>query len=282
MTTLALFGAGGSMGMRVVRALKDDPNYRLCCVEPGEAGKARLRDAGLVTGSTDDAVKHAGVVILAVPDLFMGKIAAKVVPMLNPGTLVITLDPAGAHAGKLPCREDISYFVTHPSHPPVFNDEMDVEARRDFFGSGKAKQAIVCALMQGPETDYARGEALACRIFGPILRSHRVTVEQMAILEPALSETLSATCLTVIREGLDEAIRLGVPPQAARDFLMGHINIELAILFNEIDWQFSAGAKKAIEEAKMAIFRPDWKRVFEAESIRESVLLITGGKAVKA
>jgi hypothetical protein len=104
----------------------------------------------------------------------------------------------------------------------------------------------------------------------------------MAILEPALSETLSATCLTVIREGLDEAIRLGVPPQAARDFLMGHINIELAILFNEIDWQFSAGAKKAIEEAKMAIFRPDWKRVFEAESIRESVLLITGGKAVKA
>jgi len=282
MITLALFGAGGSMGMRVVRALKDDPNYRLHCVEPGEAGKARLRDAGLVTGSTEEAVKDADIVVLAVPDLIMGQIAAEVVPLLKPGTLVITLDPAGAHAGKLPRREDISYFVTHPSHPPFFNDEMDLEARRDFFGSGKARQAIVCALMQGPEADYARGEALSCRIFGPILRSHRVTVEQMAILEPALSETVAATCLSVIREGLDEAIRLGVPPQAARDFLVGHINIELAILFNETDWQFSAGAQKAIEEARKVIFRPDWKRVFEAESIRESVLRITGGKAVTA
>lgn len=47
MTTIALFGAGGSMGMRVVRALKDDPEYRLLCVEPSEAGQARVREAGL-------------------------------------------------------------------------------------------------------------------------------------------------------------------------------------------------------------------------------------------
>src|SRR2546422_5957973 len=40
------------------------------------------------------------------------------------------------------------------------------------------------------------------------------------------------------------------PAQAARDFLLGHINIELAILFNEIDWEFSAGCKKAIADAK--------------------------------
>jgi hypothetical protein len=78
---------------------------------------------------------------------------------------------------------------------------------------------------------------------------------------------------------MDEAIRRGVPPQAARDFLMGHINIELAILFNEIDWQLSAGAKKAVEQAKKVVFQPDWRRVFEPESIRESVLSITGGKA---
>jgi hypothetical protein len=279
MTTIALFGAGGNMGIRVVRALKDDPEYRLACVEPGEAGRARLREFGLTPVTKEEAVKAAGVVILAVPDLYVGKIAVEVVPLLNPGTLVITLDPAGAHAGKLPARPELSYFVTHPAHPPVFNDETTMEAKRDFFGSGQAKQAIVCALMQGPEADYARGEALARKIFGPILRAHRVTVEQMAILEPALSETLCATCLTIIREGMDEAIKRGVPPQAARDFLLGHINIELAILFNEIDWQFSAGAKKAIEEAKKVIFQPDWKRVFEPESIRESVLSITGGKA---
>lgn len=235
MTTIALFGAGGNMGIRVVRALKDDPEYQLACVEPGDAGKARLREFGVTPVTKEDAVKSAGVAILAVPDLYMGKIAAEVVPMLQGGSLVITLDPAGAHAGKLPQRPDISYFVTHPSHPPVFNAETTMEAKRDFFGSGQAKQAIVCALMQGSEADYTRGESLSKKIFGPILRAHRVTVEQMAILEPALSETLCATCLTVIREGMDEAIRRGVPPQAARDFLMGHINIELAILFNEID-----------------------------------------------
>jgi len=279
MMTIALFGAGGSMGMRVVRALRNDQDYQLCCVEPAEAGSARLNEFGAAPVSKEDAVKQAEVVILAVPDLSIGKIAAEVVPLLKPRTLVMTLDPAGAHAGKLPPRNDISYFVTHPAHPPIFNDEIDIEARRDFFGSGKAKQAIVCALMQGPEADYARGEALAQKIFGPILRSHRVTVEQMAILEPALSETLAATCLTVIREGMDEAIRRGVPPQAARDFLMGHLNIELAIVFNEINWNFSAGAQRAIRDAKKAIFQADWKKIFEPENIRESVLAITGGKA---
>jgi hypothetical protein len=56
----------------------------------------------------------------------------------------------------------------------------------------------------------------------------------------------------------------------------------LAILFNEIDWHFSAGAQRAIEEAKKVIFRPDWKVVFEPASIKESVSLITGGKAGRA
>jgi hypothetical protein len=171
-----------------------------------------------------------------------------------------------------------TYFVTHPAHPPVYNDETDPEARRDFFGSGKAKQAIVCALMQGPESDYARGEAIAVKMFGPILRSHRITVDQMVLLEPALAETVAATCLTVVREALDETIRRGVPEAAARDFLMGHINIDLAILFNELDWQFSAGCQKAIADAKKAIFQPDWKKVFEPEAVRESVAQITGVK----
>jgi hypothetical protein len=99
----------------------------------------------------------------------------------------------------------------------------------------------------------------------------------MAMLEPVLSETVAATCLSVIREAMDEAIRRGVPAAAARDFLLGHINIELAILFNEIDWQFSAGCKLAIEGARGQLFRPDWKRVFEPDAMRASVARITGG-----
>jgi hypothetical protein len=106
------------------------------------------------------------------------------------------------------------------------------------------------------------------------MKAHRVTVDQLILLEPALSETTAATCVTVIREGMEEAIRRGVPREAARDFLLGHLNIELAIVFDEVGTPFSDGAKKAIEKAKAQIFRPDWKRVFEPENVREVVDMI--------
>ncbi len=172
---------------------------------------------------------------------------------------------------------DEVYLVLWPiPHPPVFNDEESAEARRNYVGSGLAKQAIVNALTQGPEEDYAKGEAVAARMFRPILRSHRATLEQMAMLEPAMSKTVAATCITVLREGMDEAIRRGVPAQAAKDFMMGHINVELAIVFDEIDWEFSDGAKKAIELAKRDLFQPDWKKVFERQHLQESVAKIVG------
>jgi hypothetical protein len=190
--------------------------------------------------------------------------------------MLICLDPVAPYAGELPERDDVMYFVTHPAHPPVFNDEEDKEARRDFFGSGLAKQAIITALIQGPKEDYAKGEAIAAKTFRPILRLHRVTLEQMAMLEPAMSETVAAKCITVLSEGMDEAIRRGVPAQAAKDFMMGHINIELAIVFDEIDWEFSNGAKKAIAEAKDVLFQPDWKKVFDPDELRASVDKIVG------
>jgi len=276
MMNIAVMGAGGNMWIRVCRAMKDDPEYSLLPVEVSEKGLARLEELGLSAVPLEEAVPQADATILALPDKLIGKIALLVVPHVQSGAMVLTLDPAAPYAGKLPPRDDITYFVTHPSHPPVFNDEQDMKARRDFFGSGLAKQTIVCALMQGPEEDYAKGEKIASTMFGPIIRAHRVTVEQMAYLEPVLSETVAATCLTVVREAMDEAIKRGVPEQAARDFILGHINIELAILFNEIDWSFSDGAKKAVSEAKGKLFQPDWKRVFEEEELRESVEKITG------
>ena len=48
-------------------------------------------------------------------------------------------------------------------------------------------------------------------------------------------------------------------------------------MFKEIDWDFSAGAKKAVEQAKKQIFQPDWKKVFETENVLKSVTDITGG-----
>tara|TARA_A100001037_G_scaffold271877_1_gene267664 strand:- start:1653 stop:2486 length:834 start_codon:yes stop_codon:yes gene_type:complete len=275
MTKIALIGAAGSMGTRACNSLKDDPDCTLLPVESAQ-GQEALKERGIDPVPQDDAVSQADVVLMTVPDILVGTIAEGIVPKMATGAMLICLDPAAPYAGELPDRDDVTYFVTHPAHPPVFNDEVDQEARRDFFGSGQAKQAIVNALVQGPEEDYAKGEAIAAKTFRPILRSHRVTLEQMAMLEPAMSETVAATCITVLREAMDEAISKGVPAQAAKDFMMGHINIELAIVFDEIDWEFSGGAKKAIEEAKDVLFKPDWRKVFEREHLKESVNKIVG------
>jgi hypothetical protein len=169
----------------------------------------------------------------------------------------------------------VSYFVTHPCHPPVFNDETDLAAKRDFFGGIRAKQNLVCALVQGTEADYERCVALCKALFHPVIQAYRVTVEQMAILEPALVETVSAPAVMMIREALEEAVRRGVPAEAARAFLMGHVNIQLAITFDEIDARYSDGALKMLAEAQSVLFKPDWRKVFEPEAVRaqlESIL----------
>lgn len=273
---IALFGAAGKMGTRISEKLRHHSAYEILYVEAGASGIARLQQRGLAATDGDLAASQADVLVLAVPDVFIGRVAGQAVPLMRPGALLICLDPAAPHSGDLPERDDITYFVTHPCHPPIVNDETDPPARADFFG-GVAKQHIVCALMQGPEADYARAEALCRAMFAPVMRAHRVTVEQMAILEPALSETVVLTCMTVIREALDEAVAQGVPAEAARDFLLGHMNVNLGILFGFIDAQVSDGAKMAVARAKSGIFQPDWRRVFAPEAVIAEVKAITQG-----
>src|SRR5258708_38516916 len=98
----------------------------------------------------------------------------------------------------------------------------------------------------------------------------------MAILEQVLSETVLGTCLTIVREAMDEAVKLGVPEAAARDFLLGHLKVELGIVFQLFEGAtFSDGALKAIDEAKGSLFQPHWKKVFEQEAIAASLRRIT-------
>ena len=275
-TTIALFGAAGKMGTRISAELQDVPEYRMLYVEAGQAGQSLLRERGLAPASKEEAVGSADVVILAIPDTVIGRVTRDIVPQLRPGALVICLDPAAPYGGELAPREDISYFVVHPCHPPLINDETEPEARNDFFG-GVAKQHIVCALMQGSEADYARGVEISRRMFAPVMKAHRVTVEQMAILEPALAETTVLTCMMVVREAMDEAVRAGVPQEAAFDFLMGHLRVNVGILFGFIDAIVSDGAKMAAKRGQEAIFQADWKKVFQIENIVREVEAITQG-----
>ena len=281
MTTIALFGAAGKMGSRITRRLRETAEYNTLYVEAGEAAQNQLRERGLDPTDPETAAGQADVLVLAIPDKLIGKVAHQIVPFMKPGAMLILLDPAAPHGGELPERKDISIFVCHPCHPPIVNDETDPEARLDFFGAIKAKQHVVAALMQGPEEDYARGEAVIRTMFYPVMNVYRVTVEQMAILEPALSETVVLTCMVIITEAIEEAVKHGVPAEAARQFILGHMNVNVGILFKYIDAQLSDGAKLAVARARTRIFQPDWKSVFEPENVMAEVKAITQGITVK-
>lgn len=275
MTTIALIGAGGKMGFRLSSNLKDS-DFDVRHVEVSEAGRVRLQaELGITCVDVEKAVPGADAVILAVPDNLVGKISAGLNSMLESGTMVITLDAAAPFAGHLPDRSDLVYFVTHPCHPPIFNDETDLEAKRDYFGGVRAKQHIVNALMQGPESSYELGEKIGRTIYAPVVRSHRVSVEEMALLEPGLSETVCATLLVIMREAMDEVVRRGVSYECARDFLLGHMNILAAVIFDEQPGVFSDACNKAIDNAKGQIMKEDWLKVFEPQEIAESIKRIT-------
>lgn len=263
------------MGCRLAKNLMGS-RFAVRHVEVGEAGIARLKsELGILTVTADAALAGADVVILAVPDTVIGKVAAQLSPQLAKGTMVMVLDAAAPFAGHLPKRDDLTYFVTHPCHPPIFNDETVTAAKRDFFGGVHAKQHIVSALMQGPESAYALGEEIAKVIWAPVMRSHRVTVEQMALLEPGLSETVCASLLVVMRDAMNEVIARGVPAEAARDFLLGHMNVLGAVIFKEVEGVFSDACNKAIEFGVPALMRDDWKKVFEPQEIADSIRRIT-------
>ena len=275
MKKVTLIGAGGKMGMRLTRNLMPS-GFEMSYVEISREGKDKLAELGIEVLAAEQCVPEADVVILAVPDVALAKVSASLIPAMKKAATVMTLDPAVARAGRLYMREDVSYFIAHPAHPSVFNWEPTPEAQADFFGGSLAKQVIVCALMQGPDADYALGENLAKTMYAPVSKAFRITMEQMALLEPALVETLSSSCIDLIREGMDEIIKRGVPAEAAREFLMGHINIQLAVIFKELpNAVFSDAANKALARGKRILFKDDWKQIFEPDNVLQQVQDIT-------
>lgn len=274
---IVLMGAGGKMGCRITdNMMKLADKYEMTYVEISEGGIANLAKRGLSVTPQTEALTDAEAVILALPDRLIGKITHDIIPTLKPGTMVIGLDPAAAYAEVMPMRDDLTYFVSHPCHPPLYNDEITEEARTDWFGGVAAKHHIVSALYHGPESDWDKGDMIARDMYAPVMNNYRITVEQMAILEPALVETFAATCITAIKEAYDEAVKMGVPEEAAWAFLSGHVRIEFAIIFGLAGFPFSDGAKLAVEKAYQKIFRPDWKEnIMDLDALKQSVAEIT-------
>jgi hypothetical protein len=279
---VAILGGGGNMGRRITRALLGSADYELRLIERSQRGKDLLAEIGVESVGQAEGLSGADVVIFAVPDKVVRHVAAEVVPLLDAGTSILFLDPAAVAAERIPVRDDLHCFVTHPTHPPLYSllGEEQPDARRDYWGGGLAHQSLVFATAWGDEEHAIAVEQLASAMFAPITTAHRITVQQMAMLEPALSETLANGCVAVIHEGMERVIEAGVPADAARDFLMGHLQIGIALIFSEfsqLDWKLSEGAALALEKSREQLFKDDWHRIFEPEEILASLREITGG-----
>jgi D-apionate oxidoisomerase len=277
-TSIAILGAGGKMGFRITRKLVD-AGYDVRAVEIGEAGKARLAEANIAATDMETGVAGAQVVIFALPDNVIGNVARQLSPRLAAGTMLLILDAAAPYAEDLPKdRPDLTYFVGHPCHPPLYSTETQGAERTDYHG-GVAPQSIVCALMQGPEAHYALGAEICGAMWSPIVKTHRVTVEQLAILEPGLSEMIAMAFVDTMSEAVDECANVhGIDREAAFDFLIGHLNVEIAMWFGYSPKVPSDAALRLMRFAKSKVVHPDWKKALSPAMVKEASELIVYGK----
>src|SRR5690606_27266096 len=128
---VTLMGAGGKMGMRTTANLKDLPEYDMSYIEINPQGVEKLKNIGIAVSDAKKVLADTDVVILAVPDVAIKKVAGDVVPQLKSVAMAVTRDPAPPYAGHLPERADITYLATQPSHPSVFTWE---EKEKDHYG----------------------------------------------------------------------------------------------------------------------------------------------------
>jgi hypothetical protein len=263
-------GAGGKMGQRITRNLLKSETP-VDCVEISPGGIEALKALGVDAIPEAEALARGDVVVLAVPDTVLGRISESVVPQMKSGAMLMLLDPAAAYVDEVAVRDDVSLFITHPCHPSVFSYDASPDQRRDFFGGILAPQAIVCALARGADAEYAQGEQVARTIFAPVVRAHRVTLDQMVLLEPVMAETIAASLVATIHRAMETAVSHGVARGAALDFIAGHVNIELGIVFGEAGNPFSDAAKVAIDYGKEHLLCGNMDDLFEPDKVREQI-----------
>lgn len=260
--TVTVVGAGGKMGMRVSANLART-QYTTLYSETSPAARDRVRAAGREVTNAGTAVPQSDVVILAVPDVLLGEISARLVSVAKPGAVVLTLDPAAAYAGVLARRDDLHLAVAHPCHPSVFLERTSPEEWADTFGGVAAPQDVVAAIESDDRSARDRAEQVVRAMYAPVLDLHWVTVEQLAALEPTLVETITCMISGLLKEALHETVStVGVPEAAARAMLFGHTQVALTNSLRGSN-PFSEGCLIAMDYGREAIITEDWKKVFD-------------------
>ncbi|MET3815750.1 prephenate dehydrogenase [Pantoea sp. UYEF8] len=264
--TLTVIGAGGKMGMRISANFQKS-DYQVFYCENSPAAQQQVTQQGRELSDADSVVPLSDVVILAVPDIVLGKVSEAVVPQMKPGAVLLTLDPAAAYANLIFQRDDIDYAVAHPCHPSVFLERYTKEEHADAFGGIAAIQHVAAAWEAGSEAQRDELSKVIRVMYGPVEQVHWVTVTQLAYLEPTLVETVACMVGAFMKEALDETVKhSGVPEEAAKAMLYGHIQIALAVAFRATN-PFSDACMIAMEYGREKIVKPDWKQIFEQKEL---------------
>ncbi|MGW4571045.1 phosphogluconate dehydrogenase C-terminal domain-containing protein [Streptomyces tendae] len=278
--TVAVIGAAGKMGQRVSNNLVDS-DFRVLFSEASSKGQELIRDLGRELTESAAAAAEADVVILAVPDVVLGKVSEELVPLMKPGTVVLTLDPAAAYAGLLFAREDVHYACAHPCHPSVFLERTTKEEWQDTFGGIAAPQEVVAAYEGGDAAKQELADSVIRVMYAPVVDVHWVTVKQLAVLEPTLVETIACMVGALLTEALHETVHtVGVPEKAARAMLLGHTQVALANTLKGSN-PFSDACLIAMDYGRESIVREDWKKVFDDEELDKVITRMLKIKEIK-
>lgn len=264
--TITVIGAGGKMGMRISANLQKS-DYQVFYCESAPQAQAQVTAQGRELSAAESVVPLSDVVILAVPDIVLGKVSEIVVPQMKTGAVLLTLDPAAAYANLIANREGIEYAVAHPCHPSVFLERYTKEEHADAFGGVAALQHVAASYETGSDEQKAELSKVVSVMYGPVDNVHWVTVKQLAYLEPTLVETVACMVGAFMKEALDETVKhSGVPEEAAKAMLYGHIQIALAVAFRATN-PFSDACQIAMEYGREKIVKPDWKQIFDEKEL---------------
>ncbi|MDF7649616.1 phosphogluconate dehydrogenase C-terminal domain-containing protein [Candidatus Pantoea formicae] len=264
--TITVIGAGGKMGMRISANFQKSA-YQVFYVENSPKAQEQVTAQGRELSDAASVVPVSDVVILAVPDIVLGKVSEGVVPQMKAGAILLTLDPAAAYANLIAHRDGIEYAVAHPCHPSVFLERYTKEEHADAFGGIAAVQHVAASYETGSDAQKAELSKVISVMYGPVEEVHWVTVTQLAYLEPTLVETVACMVGAFMKEALDETVKhSGVPEEAAKAMLYGHIQIALAVAFRATN-PFSDACMIAMEYGREKIVKPDWKQIFDQKEL---------------
>ncbi|BEU88430.1 phosphogluconate dehydrogenase C-terminal domain-containing protein [Selenomonas sp. TAMA-11512] len=272
---VAVIGAGGKMGTRtsnnLVTHFADEFEVKLVETFPPAVERIE-KERGLKVTPVEEALAFAEVVIFAVPDTLIKKLSAEYVPQLKPGTAFLILDPAAAVAKELTLRDDCTFGVAHPCHPSYFKWQKEKEAFEDRFGGEGGHQDIVMSKINGEDDKFELMQKTAKAMYRAD-NAFIMTSEQIAFLEPTLVEILGASTLYAMAETVDEAVRRGIPREAAVSFLTGHIfNLSANFLgYLPGNPPVSDACKVAIGIGNRLVLRDDWKRIWDDEILDKAI-----------